>query len=119
MGVHQATLATAFARQGPDKFDGTAWTVSQHPPRLPDSAAWVAAEVDQYVTAGDHTVLLAHVTAAEAARTTRAPFPTTSVPSARTPRRPPDHRPPCRRRTHLPQPFKGQPDHETLARRTG
>jgi len=40
--------------------------VSQDLPRLPGSAAWVCAEVDQYVTAGDHPVLLAHVTAAEA-----------------------------------------------------
>ncbi|WP_280296423.1 flavin reductase family protein [Nocardia abscessus] len=61
----QATVATAPARRGPDKFDRTAWTASQDLPRLPDSTAWVAAGIDQYVTAGDQTVLPAHVTAAE------------------------------------------------------
>jgi flavin reductase (DIM6/NTAB) family NADH-FMN oxidoreductase RutF len=28
LGVHQADLATAFARTGPDKFDGIAWSAS-------------------------------------------------------------------------------------------
>ncbi|MGY0063628.1 flavin reductase family protein [Streptomyces sp. LZ34] len=65
LGTHQAGLATAFARSGPHKFDGVTWSPSQELPRLPGSAAWIAAEVDDYVTAGDHTVLLAHAVTAE------------------------------------------------------
>ncbi|MGW0928950.1 flavin reductase family protein [Streptomyces sp. NPDC002644] len=65
LGADQAGLAAAFARSGRDKFDDVTWSPSENLPRLPDSAAWIAAEVDEYVTAGDHTVLLAHVRAAE------------------------------------------------------
>ncbi|WP_405666959.1 flavin reductase family protein [Streptomyces sp. NBC_01166] len=65
LGAHHADLASAFARSGPDKFDGIDWSPSGGLPRLPDNAAWIAAEVDDCVDAGDHTVLLARVTAAE------------------------------------------------------
>lgn len=65
LGAHQAPLAAAFARSGPDKADGVAWSISGELPRLPGSTAWINAEVDEFVAAGDHTVLLARVTAAE------------------------------------------------------
>ncbi|CAI7980969.1 hypothetical protein FRAHR75_940005 [Frankia sp. Hr75.2] len=65
LGIHQAGLAATFARPGRDKFDDVIWSPSENLPRLPGSAAWIAAEVDEYVTAGDHTVLLAHVITAE------------------------------------------------------
>jgi flavin reductase (DIM6/NTAB) family NADH-FMN oxidoreductase RutF len=65
LGAQQAQLAASFARSGPDKFDGVAWSASEGLPRLPGSAAWIAADVDDYVAAGDHTVLLARVVNAE------------------------------------------------------
>ncbi|MFF2313023.1 flavin reductase family protein [Streptomyces albidoflavus] len=65
LGARQADLASGFARPGLGKFDGIDWSPSEELPRLPDAAAWIAAEVADYVDAGDHTVLLAHVTAAE------------------------------------------------------
>ncbi|MFH9990896.1 flavin reductase family protein [Streptomyces luteogriseus] len=65
LGAHQADLATAFARSGPDKFSGVTWSPSEDRPRLPGSAAWIAAEAEAYVPAGDHTVLLARVVSAE------------------------------------------------------
>lgn len=68
LGLQQAGLAATFARPGRDKFDDVIWSPSENLPRLPGSAAWIAAEVDKYVTAGDHTVLLAHVTTAESGR---------------------------------------------------
>ncbi|MFD5162159.1 flavin reductase family protein [Streptomyces hawaiiensis] len=68
LGLHQAGLAATFALPGRDRFDEVIWSPSENLPRLPGSAAWIAAEVDEYVTAGDHTVLLAHVTTAEAGR---------------------------------------------------
>ncbi|MFD4029184.1 flavin reductase family protein [Streptomyces sp. NPDC058637] len=65
LGAHQADLASVFARSGPDKFDGIDWSPSEELPRLPDAAAWIAAEVADSVDAGDHTILLARVMAAE------------------------------------------------------
>lgn len=65
LGSHQADLASIFARSGPDKFDGIDWSPSEEMPRLPDSAAWMAAEVADCVEAGDHTVLLARATAVD------------------------------------------------------
>ncbi|MFD8799657.1 flavin reductase family protein [Streptomyces atroolivaceus] len=65
LGAHQADLASVFARSGPDKFDGIDWSPSEELPRLPDSAAWMAAEVADCVEAGDHTVLLARATAVD------------------------------------------------------
>ncbi|MFI1730427.1 flavin reductase family protein [Streptomyces acidicola] len=65
LGSHQSDLATAFASSGPDKFRGVPWSPSEDLPRLPGSATWIAAEVDDYVPGGDHTVLLAHAVAAE------------------------------------------------------
>lgn len=65
LGAHQADLASVFARSGPDKFDGIGWSPSEELPRLPDAAAWVAAEVADSIDAGDHTILLARVMAAE------------------------------------------------------
>ncbi|MEV7864401.1 flavin reductase family protein [Streptomyces hirsutus] len=62
---HQFDLATAFARSGEDKFEGIPWSPSEDLPRLPGSVAWIAAEVDDCVTGGDHTVLLARAVTAE------------------------------------------------------
>ncbi|MFF2375110.1 flavin reductase family protein [Streptomyces xiamenensis] len=74
LGTHQTDLPGLFARPGPDKFDGVPWSPSQHLPRLPGSAAWIAAEIDQYVTAGDHTLLLARVMTAESGEETTDPL---------------------------------------------
>ncbi|MEV7302351.1 flavin reductase family protein [Streptomyces clavifer] len=65
LGAHQVGLASVFARSGPDKFEGIDWSPSEELPRLPDAAAWIAAEVADSADAGDHTILLAHVMAAE------------------------------------------------------
>ncbi|MEU1520297.1 flavin reductase family protein [Streptomyces sp. NPDC005811] len=65
LGSHQAGLAAAFATSGRDKFDDVIWSPSTNLPRLPGSAAWITADVDDCITAGDHTLLLAHVRAAE------------------------------------------------------
>lgn len=74
LSTHQAGLAAAFARSGPDKFDGITWSHSEELPRLPDSAAWIAADVDTYVGAGDHTVLLAHAVTVESVEGSASPL---------------------------------------------
>ncbi|MEV6308900.1 LLM class flavin-dependent oxidoreductase [Streptomyces sp. NPDC051840] len=45
---------------------GVDWSLSDALPRLPDAAARIAAEVEDYVPGGDHTLLLAHVVTATA-----------------------------------------------------
>ncbi|MFE2940303.1 flavin reductase family protein [Streptomyces sp. NPDC059255] len=74
LSTRQAALAAAFARSGPDKFEGVAWSPSEGLPRLPDSAAWIAAEVDDYISAGDHTILLAQAVTAESAEGSPGPL---------------------------------------------
>lgn len=74
LGMHQAELAAAFARSGPDKFEGISWSPSEELPRLPTSVAWIAAEVDGYITAGDHTILLAHAVTAEQSEASARPL---------------------------------------------
>jgi flavin reductase (DIM6/NTAB) family NADH-FMN oxidoreductase RutF len=66
LGVHQADLAAVFAQTDTEKFHGVDWFPSGGVPRLPGSAAWVACEVADIVTAGDHLVLLAHAVVSEA-----------------------------------------------------
>ncbi|MFD5753202.1 flavin reductase family protein [Streptomyces sp. NPDC127033] len=74
LSTHQAALAAAFARSGPDKFDDVVWSPSEGLPRLPDSAAWIAADVDDYIGAGDHTILLAQAVTAESAEGNSSPL---------------------------------------------
>ncbi|MET7844127.1 flavin reductase family protein [Streptomyces sp. NPDC005356] len=74
LGTHQDGLAASFARSGRDKFDDVIWSPSEDLPRLPGSAAWIAAEVDEYVSAGDHTVLLARVVTAEQGEESLSPL---------------------------------------------
>ncbi|MEU5819949.1 hypothetical protein ABZ798_02355 [Streptomyces sp. NPDC047803] len=50
----------AFARSGPDKFDSNYLLAERGTARLLGSAAWITTMVDDYVTAGDRTVLLTH-----------------------------------------------------------
>ncbi|MFH8492026.1 flavin reductase family protein [Streptomyces longisporoflavus] len=65
LGAHQADPASVFSRSAPAKSDGIDRSPSGELPRLPDADAWITAEVADRGDAGDHTVLLAHVTAAE------------------------------------------------------
>jgi flavin reductase (DIM6/NTAB) family NADH-FMN oxidoreductase RutF len=59
----QSELALAFARPRPDRFDGVAWLLDHGLPRLEESSAWLACELDSAVEAGDHKILVGRVTA--------------------------------------------------------
>jgi flavin reductase (DIM6/NTAB) family NADH-FMN oxidoreductase RutF len=63
----QSALALRFAKKGPEKFSGAAWSAECGAARLDGVAAWVACTVGQIVEGGDHRVLLGNVVAAEAA----------------------------------------------------
>jgi flavin reductase (DIM6/NTAB) family NADH-FMN oxidoreductase RutF len=64
LGADQAVLAGAFARKGPDKFTGVAWSADGGAPRLAGSPGWLACTVSQLVDGGDHVVVLGEVQAA-------------------------------------------------------
>ncbi|MTD55526.1 flavin reductase [Amycolatopsis sp. RM579] len=57
----QSELALAFARPGPDRFDGVPWLLDHGLPRLEESSAWLACELDSAVEAGDHKILVGRV----------------------------------------------------------
>jgi flavin reductase (DIM6/NTAB) family NADH-FMN oxidoreductase RutF len=57
----QDAIAGRFATKGDDKFDGVAWESRSGVPHITGSACWFACEVEQFVTGGDHTVVLGRV----------------------------------------------------------
>lgn len=66
LGAGQGDLAIRFARRDlPDRFAGLDWTVDHGLPRLDGIVSWLRCEELELLPGGDHTVVLAHVTAAE------------------------------------------------------
>jgi len=61
LASHHSALATAFAAKGGDKFKGIYWHDEGTGARLDGAAAWVLAEVDSIIPAGDHFLLLGDV----------------------------------------------------------
>ena len=62
----QAETALVFASRGrTDRFDAVEWVADEGLPRLVGTAAWLRCDDVQFLPGGDHTVLLATVTAAE------------------------------------------------------
>lgn len=66
LASHQDQVALRFAQKGEHKFADIAWSLVDGAPRLDDAHAWVAFDVDQLVPAGDHTLVIGAVRAAEA-----------------------------------------------------
>jgi flavin reductase (DIM6/NTAB) family NADH-FMN oxidoreductase RutF len=62
----QEAIAGAFSRPGADRFAGVAWRWEYGLPRIDATTGWLAADVESFVPAGDHVILVA---AARAART--------------------------------------------------
>jgi flavin reductase (DIM6/NTAB) family NADH-FMN oxidoreductase RutF len=63
--AHQDQVALRFARSGPDKFVDIPWRPENGAPGLVDRHAWVAMAVTQLIEAGDHTLVLGRVEAAD------------------------------------------------------
>jgi flavin reductase (DIM6/NTAB) family NADH-FMN oxidoreductase RutF len=61
----QDQLALHFARKDPDKFVDIPWQLEDGAPALRDRHAWVAMSVARLVEAGDHTLVLGDVVAAD------------------------------------------------------
>lgn len=66
LAAHQDQIALRFATKGEDKFGNIAWQVDHGAPALIDRHAWVAGEVAELVSAGDHVLVLIDVAHANA-----------------------------------------------------
>jgi len=65
LAAHQDQIALRFARSGPDRFADIPWRPEDGAPALVDRHAWVAMAVTQLIEAGDHTLVLGRVEAAD------------------------------------------------------
>jgi len=67
LSASQAETASRFASsRGTGKFEGVAWQEDSGLPRLTESLGWVACDVVELVSGGDHTIALGAVVAVEA-----------------------------------------------------
>ncbi|MCW2750589.1 MAG: flavin reductase [Aeromicrobium sp.] len=65
LAAHQDQIALRFAQSVTDKFADIPWREEDGAPALVDRHAWVAIAVTQLVEAGDHTLVLGRVEAAD------------------------------------------------------
>lgn len=68
LATDQSALAMTFAGKSNDKFKDAEWALEARAPRLANCHAWVALDIRQLVPAGDHTIVLGDVVAAQAGR---------------------------------------------------
>lgn len=67
LSAAQGELAMVFARRDADRFADLSWSSSRGLPRLDDIAGWAACDLHQSIEAGDHLLLVGHVTHAASA----------------------------------------------------
>jgi flavin reductase (DIM6/NTAB) family NADH-FMN oxidoreductase RutF len=60
----QGDLALRFARKGTDKFVDTHWFTDDGLPRFPATAGWLACDLAEVLSGGDHEVLVGTVVGA-------------------------------------------------------
>ncbi|QGG40408.1 flavin reductase family protein [Aeromicrobium yanjiei] len=65
LAAHQERVALRFAGKGDDKFLDVPWQLEDGAPALRERHAWVALTVERLVVAGDHTLVLGDVEAAD------------------------------------------------------
>lgn len=53
----QPHLALAFAKKGPDKFDGMDWSTNGGLPQLAGTSVWLRCETASLTAGGDHTII--------------------------------------------------------------
>jgi flavin reductase (DIM6/NTAB) family NADH-FMN oxidoreductase RutF len=67
LAADQDDVCSAFASKRPDKFSGLDWDLGRNgSPRLDGAVAWVECDLQNEYDAGDHTLVIARVTALEA-----------------------------------------------------
>ncbi|AWB91268.1 flavin reductase family protein [Aeromicrobium chenweiae] len=65
LAADQEQVAMRFAGKGDDKFLDVPWQLEDGAPALRERHAWVALSVERLVPAGDHTIVLGAVEAAD------------------------------------------------------
>jgi flavin reductase (DIM6/NTAB) family NADH-FMN oxidoreductase RutF len=63
LAVGQETVARQFARTGPNKFEGIAWSQSEHTgsPILDGALAWLDCRIVREFDGGDHFIVVCEV----------------------------------------------------------
>ncbi|WP_159709147.1 flavin reductase family protein [Arthrobacter sp. 18067] len=69
LAQHQPELALTFGGRSENKFDRVSWSYDHGLPRLQDTAGWLACELYDVISGGDHTVLVGSVQHAASADT--------------------------------------------------
>lgn len=67
MARHHEAITRGFAARDADRFAGVAWEHRPLGPGLAEALAWIECHVEDERDAGDHTIVVARVTAIEAA----------------------------------------------------
>ena len=67
MGAEGADTCTRFASRRPDRFDGVPWHERPGGPGLDAAMAWIECDIRDRHDAGDHTIVVAEVTAIDSA----------------------------------------------------
>lgn len=65
LAVGQEEVGTGCARKGPEKLAGVEWRYDDGLPRIDGSAAWLACEVADLISGGDHVIVVGLVSACD------------------------------------------------------
>jgi flavin reductase (DIM6/NTAB) family NADH-FMN oxidoreductase RutF len=63
----QEEIGAECARKGPEKLTGVSWRYDDGLPRIDGSSAWLACEVQDLLSGGDHVIVVGLVTACDKA----------------------------------------------------
>ena len=74
MASHHEQISRAFSARDTDRFDRIAWHVRTGAPALDDAVAWLDCRLWAEHPAGDHTIAVCEVTAAESSQPAATPL---------------------------------------------
>ena len=74
MAGHHERICRAFSARGTDRFSSVAWRPRLAGPGLDDAVAWLDCRLREEHPAGDHTIVVCEVTAAESAESGSKPL---------------------------------------------
>lgn len=66
LAAGQEEIGLGCARKGEDKFKGVSWEDDDGLPRIDDTAAWLACDVQEFMPGGDHLIVVGLITQCEA-----------------------------------------------------
>jgi NDP-mannose synthase len=65
LAAGQEDIGLGCARKGEDKFLGVSWEDDDGLPRIHDTAAWLACDVQEFIPGGDHLIVVGLITRCE------------------------------------------------------